>query len=116
VNVAPVRRSQLRITPDLATSGVEVIPGQIVTRRIDITPKVEDGLAVSDPSNDLLKTVAVERHHATGRVGVGFTRGFGFTRGAIAGTIAHDAHNIIAVGVHDEDILAAIATVAESQG
>ncbi len=116
VNVAPVRRSQLRITPDLATSGVEVIPGQIVTRRIDITPKVEDGLAVSDPSNDLLKTVAVERHHATGRVGVGFTRGFGFTRGAIAGTIAHDAHNIIAVGVRDEDILAAIATVAESQG
>jgi adenine deaminase len=64
----------------------------------------------------LLKTISVERHFATGRVGVGFTRGFGLKRGAIASTIAHDAHNIIAVGVSDEDILAAIATVAESQG
>lgn len=116
VNVAPVRRSQMRIAAEDATRAVEIIPGQIVTKLIEIEPKVEDGFAVSDPSQDLLKTVSIERHHATGRVGVGFTRGFGMTRGAIAGTIAHDAHNIIAAGVSEEDILAAIAIVAESQG
>lgn len=116
VNVAPVRRSQLRIAASAVTKGIEIIPGQIVTKLIDIEPKQEDGQAVSDPSQDLLKTVSVERHHATGRIGVGFTRGFGIKRGAIAGTIAHDAHNIIAIGVSDEDILAAIAVVSESQG
>lgn len=116
VNVAPVRRSQMRLAAEDATKGIEIIPGQIVTKLIDIQPKVEDGFAISDSSQDLLKTVSVERHHATGRIGVGFTRGFGMKRGAIAGTIAHDAHNIIAAGVSEEDILAAIAIVAESQG
>lgn len=116
VNVAPVLRSSMRIAATEATMGVEVIPGQIVTKLIAIEPKTDGELAVSDIDQDLLKTVSVERHHATGRVGVGFTRGFGLRRGAIASTIAHDAHNIIALGVSDEDILAAIATVAESQG
>lgn len=116
VNVAPVMRSQMQIRAADVTKGIELIPGQIVTKLIQIAPKTVDGLAVSDTDNDLLKTVSVERHHATGRVGVGFTRGFGITRGAIASSIAHDAHNIIAVGVSDEDILAAIAMVAESQG
>lgn len=116
VNVAPVRRSQMRIPAEDLTKAVELIPGQIVTKLIQIEPTVEGGFAVSDPGRDLLKTVSVERHHATGRIGVGFTRGFGLKRGAIAGTIAHDAHNIIAVGATDEDILAAVAIVAESQG
>lgn len=116
VHVAPVRRSQMAIPASEATKGVGLVPGQIVTTLIDIEPKTVDGMAVSDPDQDLLKTVSVERHHATGRVGVGFTRGFGLERGAIASTIAHDAHNIIAVGVTDEDLLAAIALIAESQG
>lgn len=116
VNVAPVLRSQMRIDASEATKAVELIPGQIVTKLIQIKPTVIDGFAVSDTDRDLLKTVSIERHHATGRVGVGFTRGFGLKRGAIAGTIAHDAHNIIAVGATDEDILAAVAIVAESQG
>lgn len=116
VNVAPVRRSRMRIRAEEATKAVEIIPGQIVTKLIHIDPTAEGEFAISDPSRDLLKTVSVERHHATGRIGIGFTRGFGMKRGAIASTIAHDAHNIIAVGVSDEDILAAIAIVAESQG
>ena len=116
IHLAPVRRSQLQIDAANVTRGIEIIPGQIVTKLIHITPAVDGDRAVSDSANDLLKTVSVERHHATGRVGVGFTRGFGLKRGAIASTIAHDAHNIIAVGVSDEDILAARAIVAESQG
>lgn len=116
VNVAPVRRSQMQLSPENATRAVQLIPGQIVTKLIQVVPKTDGTVVISDPENDLLKTVSVERHHATGRVGVALTRGFGLKRGAIAGTVAHDAHNIIAVGVSDEDILAAIALVAESQG
>jgi adenine deaminase len=116
VHVAPVRRSQLAIDAADATKGIELIPGQIVTRLVDISPATEGGKAVSDPAQDLLKAVSIERHQATGRAGVGFVRGFGLQRGAVASTVAHDAHNIVAVGASDEDILAAIALVAESQG
>ncbi|MEA2513960.1 MAG: adenine deaminase [Thermomicrobiales bacterium] len=116
VNVAPIMLSDLRLAPETARLAVEVIPGQIVTRVAQVEPVVEDGWAVADPSQDLLKLVCVERHHATGRVGVGYVKGFGLKRGALASTIAHDAHNIIAVGADDADILAAIATVADTQG
>ena len=116
MNPAPVRLRDLALPPDRATVAVDVIPGQIVTRRIDVEPRIVGDVAVSDPDRDLLKLVCIERHHATGRVGVGYARGFGLRRGALASTIAHDAHNIVAVGVEDVDILAAIATVAESQG
>jgi adenine deaminase len=116
VNLAPLHRSQLRLAEADATHAVEVQNGQIVTRYVDVVPKVVDSHAVSDPSQDLLKLVCVERHNATGRVGVGLIRGFGLKRGAIASTIAHDAHNIVAIGVDDTDLLRAISLVAESQG
>jgi adenine deaminase len=116
VNIAPLMLSHFRLRPEDARSAVGVVSGQIVTRRIDVEPKLENGLAVADPTRDLLKLVCVERHNATGRVGVGLVQGFGLKSGALASTIAHDAHNFIAVGVDDADILAAIATVAESQG
>jgi adenine deaminase len=116
VHVAPVRRSNMAIRAVDATKGVALMPGQITTKLIPIEPATDGNMAVSDTSRDLLKTVSVERHQATGRTGVGFVHGFGLRRGALASTIAHDAHNIIAVGVADEDILAAIALVAESQG
>ncbi|MDQ3442256.1 MAG: adenine deaminase [Chloroflexota bacterium] len=115
-NVAPIQLSHMRLTSEAARQAVELIPGQIVTRLIEVEPVVKDSQIVSSVEADLLKLVCVERHHATGRVGVGLVRGFGFKRGAMASTIAHDAHNIIAVGTNDADILAAIATVAESQG
>lgn len=116
VDVAPVRRSELAIPADDAAQAIELIPGQIVTRVIDIAPRTEGKVAIADPSRDLLKIACVERHHASGRIGRGFVRGFGLRRGAIASTIAHDAHNILAVGASDEDMLAAIAAVTESQG
>ena len=116
VRVAPVRLSDLRLNPEDATVAVGVIPGQIVTRATPVTPVVRDGWAVAAPKQNLLKLVCVERHRGTGRVGVGYVHGFGLRRGALASTIAHDAHNIVAVGADDADILAAIATVAESQG
>jgi adenine deaminase len=116
INMAPLMLDQLRLDPKLGTYAVEAVPGQIVTELARVTPVVRDGWAVTDPEQDLLKLVCVERHNATGRVGIGYVKGFGLKRGAMASTIAHDAHNIVAVGVDDTDILAAIATVADSQG
>ena len=116
VNISPVHLSDLRLDPADATRAVGVIPGQIVTEYRTVDPKVVDGAAVADPERDLLKLVSVERHHATGRTGVGYVQGLGLTRGAVASSIAHDAHNIVAAGASDVDILAAIATVAEMDG
>jgi adenine deaminase len=116
VHLASLRRSHLSLDADSATQAVEVVPGQIVTRLIDVDPRTEGDKAIADPDRDLLKLVCVERHQATGRVGAGYVRGFGLQRGALASTIAHDAHNIIAIGVDDTDILRAISLVAESQG
>lgn len=116
MNPAPVLLRDLALPAERATEAVEVIPGQIVTRRVAVEPRLSGDVAVADPGRDLLKLVCVERHRATGRVGVGYVRGFGLTKGAIASTIAHDAHNIVAIGVDDVDILGAIAIVAESQG
>ncbi len=118
VRLAPLRMADLRLAPNGARVAVEVIPGQIVTSAVEVEPVIRDGWAVAEPGpeRDLLKLVCVERHLATGRVGIGYVRGFGLRRGALASTIAHDAHNIVAVGADDADLLAAIATVAESQG
>ena len=115
VRLAPLGLSDLRLDPAV-TRAVELIPGQIVTKAVPVVPRVVAGRAVAAPDDDLLKLVCVERHHATGRVGVGYVRGFGLKRGALASSIAHDAHNIIAVGCDDADILAAVVAVAEMHG
>ncbi len=116
MHIAPVSTDDFRIPAEPEVTAVGAISGQIVTRKLTVQPTVEDGQVVSDPSRDLLKLVVVERHHATGRVGAGLVNGFGLTRGALASSIAHDAHNIIAVGVSDQDILTAIDAVAGMQG
>jgi adenine deaminase len=64
----------------------------------------------------VLKLVVVERHNGTGNVGVGFVRGFGLQRGALGSTVAHDAHNIVVVGVNDSDIVAAVAALQKMGG
>jgi adenine deaminase len=116
VRIAPIGLRDLRLPAADATRAIVAIPGQIATGLTDVEPTVVDGFAQADPSRDMLKIVCVERHHATGRIGKGLVTGFGLKRGAIASTIAHDAHNIIAIGTNDADLLGAIATVAESQG
>lgn len=116
IHMAPLSLGQLRLDPEGVTEAIEVIPDQIVTAVATVEPKVADGMVVSDPGQDLLKIVCVERHRETGRVGVGLVKGFGLTRGAMASSIAHDAHNIVAVGVSDADIMRAIVAVAEDEG
>lgn len=95
---------------------IEIIPNQIVTKTAVVAPKISNGEIVADPSQDVLKMVVVERHRATGNVGVGFVRGFKLQRGAIASTVAHDAHNVIVAGTNDADILCAIKELERLQG
>ncbi len=94
--------------------GVEA--GQIVTRSLVAEPSLRDGQAVADPARDLAKIAVVERHRETGRIGVGFVNGFGLERGALASTHAHDAHNVVVVGVDDADMAAAVNRLAEIGG
>jgi adenine deaminase len=95
---------------------IGVVPGQIVTESRELPVQVEDGLAVADPSEDVLKLAVLERHHASGNVGLGFVQGLGLQRGALAGTVAHDSHNLIVAGTNDADMLVAARAVAEMGG
>jgi adenine deaminase len=95
---------------------IEIVPQQIVTRTAIVAPKVEGGEVVADPKRDILKLIVVERHRATGNVGVGFVRGFKLRTGALGSTVAHDAHNVVVVGATDGDILMAIDELARLQG
>jgi adenine deaminase len=85
--------------------GVEA--GQIVTKALEDEPGRDDGVAAADPERDLAKMAVIERHRDTGRIGLGFVRGFGLRRGALASSHAHDAHNVVVVGVDDEDMATA---------
>lgn len=95
---------------------IELIPRQIITKKTlrEVTP--HDGLAVADPSKDILKIAVVERHKGTGNIGLGFVKGFGLQDGAIASSVAHDSHNIIVVGTGDEAMARAVRGIAEMQG
>jgi adenine deaminase len=95
---------------------IGLVRGQIVTEELEEEPKVENGMAVADPERDLAKIAVVERHLGTGRIGLGFVRGFGLQRGAMGTTIAHDAHNIVVVGVDDGDMARAVGRLAEMGG
>jgi adenine deaminase len=93
---------------------IGVIPDQIVTESLVAEPAVEDEHAVA--GNGLAKIAVVERHLGTGRMAVGLVRGFGLETGALASTFAHDAHNIVVVGMDDHDMARAIARLTEIGG
>jgi adenine deaminase len=117
VRIQPVASNDFQIPWEGGAARViELIEGQIVTGASAEEPKVEDGFAVADSARDLAKIAVVERHLGTGRIGLGFVRGFGLERGAMASTIAHDAHNIIVVGMEDDDMARAVQRLAEIGG
>jgi len=95
---------------------IGVIPDQILTESLVEAPLVEDGYVVADPERDLAKIAVVERHLGTGRQAVGLVRGFGLRSGALASTFSHDAHNIVVVGVDDQDMARAIGRLTEIGG
>lgn len=94
---------------------IEAINGEIITGSIVANAKIEEGYFVSDTDNDILKLAVVCRYNNE-KPSVAFIKGFGLKRGAIASCVAHDSHNIIAVGVTDEDIAMAVNAVIEEKG
>jgi len=95
---------------------IEIIPGQIITRNRVEKVKVAKGMIVPDIDHDILKLVVVERHHATGNIGLGLVKGFNLKRGALASSVAHDSHNIVAAGTNNGDIFAAIKEIERLRG
>ncbi len=95
---------------------IELIPDQIVNRMRILEPTCKNGKIVSDTERDILKVCVIERHRGTGNIGIGFVKGFGLKKGAIASSVSHDSHNIIAVGVDDEDICCAVREIKNMKG
>jgi adenine deaminase len=93
-----------------------VIPAQLLTEVDAVEPAVRDGCLVADPGRDLVKISVIERHHASGRVGLGFATRLGLQRGAFASTVAHDAHNVVVLGVDDRDMATCAMRLAEIGG
>ncbi len=117
VHIGNIGENDLRIAgkPGL----IEVIgiePGQITTKHLREEASIRDGEIVADPERDLLRLVVIERHHASGKVGLGIVKGFGLRKGALASSVAHDAHNLVIVGVSNSDILRAARVLEEMGG
>lgn len=118
VRMRPVKPADIRLGTRTGHARViELIPNQIETRQ-RIMPVIVDsaGMVANDRDRDIAKLVVIERHRASGRIGIGLVKGFRLKSGAFASTVAHDSHNIIAVGVYDDDILAAVQAVKKMRG
>jgi adenine deaminase len=117
VRIRPVSAQDFRI-PWSGGAGrvIGLVPDQVVTESLALDLTTSGGLAVADAAEDFVKIAVVERHLGTGRIGLGFVRGSGLQHGALASTVSHDAHNIVVVGVSDEDMALAVNRLAELGG
>ncbi len=117
INIKPVTFEKLRVPVEKGKIRVIGIhPDTILTDELLYEPKVENGVVVSDAERDIIKIAVVERHKATGNVGIGFIHGLGLKKGAFATSVAHDSHNIIVAGENDKDMLLAIAQIEAMGG
>lgn len=117
MNVKPFTVESLRMPSSMRGRPViGIVPDQIITRKLDEEAKVDGDFVVADVERDILKLVVVERHKASGNIGLGLVKGIGLKSGALASSIAHDSHNIVAVGTNDSDLYAAIKEVERMGG
>jgi len=121
--ICPAKRRVVRVlycSVGLSSTGelinvIVAIDGQLITEKSKEKPKVSNGYAVSDVDRDILKIVVVNRYKKA-KPSVAFIKNFGLKEGAIASSVAHDSHNIIAVGVSDEDICRAVNLIVKNKG
>ncbi|NDC40575.1 MAG: adenine deaminase [Chitinophagia bacterium] len=106
--VAPATTLDIRV--------IQALDGQLITKEMKVPARVENGLVVADVERDILKVVVISRYEPAAPPSVAFIHGFGLKHGAIASTIAHDSHNIIAVGADDESIATAINGIIDAHG
>jgi adenine deaminase len=117
LRIRPLRKDALLLRSDQPFAKViQIVPDQIVTKKVVKKVLLKDGIALPDIKEDLLKIAVVERHHGTGNIGIGFVQGFGLKNGAIGSTVAHDSHNLVIVGANDEDILQTIQAIRSMGG
>ena len=117
VRMKPLTPESLRLPGKPGKARViGVVEGQLTTELLWEDAPLCEGEIVSDPQRDILKIAVVERHHATGNIGLALIRGFGLTEGAFASSVGHDAHNIAVVGANDEDMICAVNKIVEMQG
>ena len=116
IHVAELEGDDFAIAANGRVRVIGVEPRQIVTQALVEDPPIRDGRAVADPETGLAKVAVIERHRNTGRIGLGFVRGFGMRRGALATSLAHDAHNLVIVGVDDAEMAAAANRLREIGG
>jgi adenine deaminase len=95
---------------------IGLVPDQVVTKHLVEEVLVRGGEVVADAEHDILKLAVIERHQGTGNVGLGFVRGLGLGRGALAGSVGHDAHNLIVVGCDDTSMMTAAWRVGDLGG
>lgn len=95
---------------------IGIIEGQILTKAMKVKAPSKNGVLIADPAQDLLKTAVIERHKGTGNISVGMVQGTGIKRGAIAGSVAHDSHNIMVIGADDHDMKIAVSTLLVNRG
>ena len=117
VRVGAIKKDSLVLRSDNPLAKViQLIPGQIVTKKVTKKIALREGLAYADLKQDILKIAVVERHHASGNIGVGFVQGFGLKKGAIGSSVAHDSHNLVVVGTNDEDMREVIRSLQNLGG
>ncbi len=117
VRVQPVTAADFEIPSGGARiRTIGLVDDQVVTELLEREPVVADGYAVADAQEGLAKIAVVERHLATGRIGLGFVAGSGLTHGALASSVAHDAHNLVVVGMTDNDLAFAVSHLARIGG
>ena len=114
VHLAPRKADVLRLPVSGKSRIIRLVPKELLTRLDEEEVPSENGCF--KPGNGLLKLAVFERHHASGRVGLGILRGFTLSRGAIASTVGHDSHNLIVAGDNDADMLRAIDALEECGG
>jgi adenine deaminase len=95
---------------------IGMVPDELATEHRIVAAPVVDGEVRADPALDLAKAASIERHGGPGTIGIGFVQGLGLQRGAVATTVAHDNHNLLVVGMSDDDMLAAVARLRETGG
>ena len=117
IKITPPQPHQIKVKANGSLINViGVTQGEVITKTLHKAPLVDNGFVVSDTENDIVKIVVMERHRNTGRLAVGFVNGLGIKSGAIASSVAHDAHNFVAAGVDDESIIAAITELCKTGG
>ena len=96
---------------------IKILPGGVVTKKIIAEVKHdESGDFIFDSAQDICKVAVIERHHKMGKIGLGLLSGYGIKRGAVAVSVAHDSHNIIAAGVNNEEIFCAVEALIKMEG